>query len=151
MDTGLSLNMEDVIEQPSTALEQSAAIEEAEDEAISAADGGFDLDFDLDLGTSTAEPEFDLTDVGLDESAPAQQLDTESAAVLGAVTADAGDIDEELDFLSDADEAATKLDLARAYIDMGDKDGARDILAEVLDEGRDDQKREAQALLDSIS
>jgi FimV-like protein len=41
----------------------------------------------------------------------------------------------EFDFLSGTDEVATKLDLAQAYIDMGDNDGARDILNEVLTEG----------------
>jgi pilus assembly protein FimV len=47
-------------------------------------------------------------------------------------------------------EIGTKLDLARAYIDMGDPDGARSILAEVLAEGNDGQKQEAQRLLDAI-
>ncbi len=137
----------DVAELQAVDVAQPAAVAEADPVAE---DGAFDLDFDLDLTASAAEPEpeFDLADI----TAPAApELDAESTAMLGAVTADAGEIDEELGFLSDADEAATKLDLARAYIDMGDKDGARDILAEVLDEGRDEQKREAQALLDSIS
>lgn len=60
------------------------------------------------------------------------------------------DMDSELDFLADADEAATKLDLARAYIDMGDTDGARDILAEVAHEGNDEQRQEAVDLLSRI-
>jgi pilus assembly protein FimV len=60
------------------------------------------------------------------------------------------DDDSNLDFLSDNDETATKLDLARAYIDMGDSDGAKDILDEILDEGNDQQKREAEALLSRI-
>ncbi len=47
-------------------------------------------------------------------------------------------------------EVGTKLDLARAYMDMGDPDGARSILQEVLDEGNGGQKQEAQRLLDSI-
>lgn len=47
-------------------------------------------------------------------------------------------------------EIDTKVDLARAYIDMGDSDGARGILEEVLEEGNEDQKKEAQSLLDSI-
>ncbi len=55
--------------------------------------------------------------------------------------------DAELDFLADTDEAATKLDLARAYIDMGDNDGAKDILDEVAQEGNDVQRKEAQELL----
>ncbi len=136
----------DVVElKPVDVVQPAAAVKEVH----AAEEGAFDLDFDLDISAPAAEPEpeFDLTDI----TPAASELDAESTAMLGAVTADAGDIDEELGFLSDADEAATKLDLARAYIDMGDKDGARDILAEVLDEGRDEQKREAQALLDSIS
>ncbi|NNL56974.1 MAG: hypothetical protein HKO71_04435, partial [Pseudomonadales bacterium] len=45
------------------------------------------------------------------------------------------------------DEVATKLDLARAYIDMGDYDGAREILAEVVAEGSDVQADEAREML----
>jgi len=47
-------------------------------------------------------------------------------------------------------EVGTKLDLARAYVDMGDPDGARSILDEVLKEGSNSQKQEAQRLLDSL-
>jgi pilus assembly protein FimV len=47
-------------------------------------------------------------------------------------------------------EVGTKLDLARAYVDMGDPDGARSILEEVLKEGSASQKQEAQRLLDSL-
>jgi pilus assembly protein FimV len=48
-------------------------------------------------------------------------------------------------------EIGTKLDLARAYIDMGDPEGARSILEEVLDEGDAGQRREAQGLIDALS
>jgi pilus assembly protein FimV len=48
-------------------------------------------------------------------------------------------------------EVGTKLDLARAYIDMGDPEGARSILEEVLDEGDSNQRREAQGLIDVLS
>jgi pilus assembly protein FimV len=44
----------------------------------------------------------------------------------------------------------TKLDLARAYMDMGDPDGARNILEEVLTEGSAAQKQEAQRLMESL-
>ena len=46
-------------------------------------------------------------------------------------------------------EVGTKLDLARAYMDMGDPDGARSILKEVLQEGSVSQKQEAQRLIDA--
>ncbi len=48
------------------------------------------------------------------------------------------------------DEAATKLDLARAYIDMGDAEGARSILEEVIAEGSAEQKKQAQDLVAQI-
>ncbi len=49
------------------------------------------------------------------------------------------------------DEVNTKLDLARAYIDMGDSDGARSTLEEVLEEGDNKQCKEAQELLKQIA
>jgi pilus assembly protein FimV len=66
-----------------------------------------------------------------------------------------GDIDDALSFLDLPDEEidlheahiSTKLDLARAYLDMGDIEGARSTLEEVVVEGNDDQRREAQQLL----
>ncbi len=63
-----------------------------------------------------------------------------------------GELDVDLSINDDTpDEVSTKLDLARAYIDMGDKDGASDILDEVISEGDASQKEEAQTLKDSIS
>jgi pilus assembly protein FimV len=47
-------------------------------------------------------------------------------------------------------EVGTKLDLARAYMDMGDPEGARSILEEVLSEGSASQKTEARRLIDSL-
>jgi pilus assembly protein FimV len=47
-------------------------------------------------------------------------------------------------------EVGTKLDLARAYMDMGDPEGARNILEEVMQEGSVAQKQEAQRLIESL-
>lgn len=44
----------------------------------------------------------------------------------------------------------TKFDLAKAYQEMGDKDGAREILKEVLQEGDTEQKAAAQTVLASL-
>ncbi|MEK7223925.1 MAG: FimV/HubP family polar landmark protein [Pseudomonadota bacterium] len=49
------------------------------------------------------------------------------------------------------DETATKLDLAKAYIDMGDAEGARSILQEVMTEGNEAQKKQAQELSAQIT
>ncbi|MDX1694707.1 MAG: FimV/HubP family polar landmark protein [Ketobacteraceae bacterium] len=126
-----------------------------------------DADFDLDEGvgeTAAEAPADDLefsveTDEGEptgealaeDFEAPAiepeAQEPTEPTAVPTPPAGRAANTEEELDFLTDADETSTKLDLARAYIDMGDREGAKDILDEVLIEGTEDQQGEAKQLL----
>ncbi|HYQ51251.1 MAG TPA: FimV/HubP family polar landmark protein [Pseudomonas sp.] len=58
--------------------------------------------------------------------------------------------DLDFDFFSGSDEVATKLDLARAYIDMGDHQGARDILDEVVKDGDDTQRQEAEDMLSRL-
>ena len=68
---------------------------------------------------------------------------------------DIGGVSDEVDeFNFDADDDTdintTKIDLAEAYIDMGDDDGARDVLNEVIEQGSPEQKAIAQKLLDSI-
>jgi pilus assembly protein FimV len=85
---------------------------------------------------STGSDDLDLNEFSSDEAALADLSDDE--------------MDSELDFLADADEAATKLDLARAYIDMGDAEGAKDILSEVMNEGNEEQRKEANELLGRI-
>jgi pilus assembly protein FimV len=63
---------------------------------------------------------------------------------------EAVDVLDKMNLLSGTDETETKLDLARAYMEMDDKDGARDILNEITSEGSDEQRQEAQKLLDSL-
>ena len=58
--------------------------------------------------------------------------------------------DEDLVIAAEANGMSTKLDLARAYLDMGDEDGAKQILEEVVAEGSDEQKAEASELLERI-
>ena len=57
---------------------------------------------------------------------------------------------EEADMLSADDETATKLELAYAYHKMGDMEGAKEILNEVIEEGSDEQAEEAGKLLGSL-
>jgi len=64
----------------------------------------------------------------------------------------ASDDDFDISQLSDdVDEVGTKLDLARAYMDMGDNEGARNILEEVKSEGNSTQKKQAADLLAKAS
>ncbi len=58
---------------------------------------------------------------------------------------------ESLEALLGEDEVSTKLDLAKAYIDLGDSDGAISTLEEVLQEGDDNQRKEAEVLMRQIA
>ncbi len=93
--------------------------------------------------------ESELSDDDVFEQA-LSDFSAESLAMDDSAELSDDDMDAELDFMADADEAATKLDLARAYMDMGDNEGARDILAEVAHEGNDQQRQEATDLLSRI-
>ncbi|NHX03134.1 FimV family protein [Pseudomonas koreensis] len=115
-------------------------------------------DFDLSLADEmdsnpAAEPDAfaaELNDVNAELDRLSQSIAeptfTEADAAMGD---DLGEDD--FDFLAGTDEAATKLDLAQAYIDMGDNDGARDILNEVLTEGDEKQRGEAKEMLSHLA
>lgn len=62
----------------------------------------------------------------------------------------AADTDDEYDFMNSEEGVVAKLDLARAYIDMGDMDSAQEALQQVLKQGNAVQKQEAQALLNQL-
>lgn len=120
----------------------------------------FDLpeDFDLSLADEPAPSDkpdaftSELDDVNAELERLSQSL--ESPSIEPSFTAEGaakGDDEPEFDFLSGTDEVATKLDLAQAYIDMGDEGGARDILAEVLTEGDDGQRSEAKEMLSRLA
>jgi pilus assembly protein FimV len=51
----------------------------------------------------------------------------------------------------ESSDVATKLELAIAYIDMADKEGALELLAEALIEGGPQQRERAQSLIDSLA
>ena len=119
----------------------SAAFEPSEqaDEAIEP-----DMNFDMD----SVEPDaLKQNDEGLEFDLDGFDIETaEDTAASGGEEEMQGDGE-----LADLDEVSTKLDLARAYIDMGDPDGARSILDEVMEEGSDNQKEEARGILAQIS
>jgi len=61
------------------------------------------------------------------------------------------DDEEEFDFFdASGDEAATKFDLARAYMDMGDDEGARVILEDVVSSGNEQQIAEAKSMIERM-
>jgi pilus assembly protein FimV len=164
----LEFNLDDFEVEELPAAERPKAAKAAA--AAPAADTAAMLDFDLELspvsspaGSGPAAPEAAEPDPGnrlefsLDDfDMPAAETAPAVAAPGPASSADRGEaIDFKLDSfdlddsdtISSGDEAATKLDLARAYVDMGDTDMAQALLNEVLSEGSAQQQAEARELI----
>ncbi len=130
-------------------------------EPTTARNDGNDLSFDFDLEAApTPEPTRPLPAVVAPADEPFKmdlpELDF-AAMEVGKTPVEmpplAGpNVDDELGDLGvfGDDAVATKLDLARAYMDMGDPDGARSMLEEVIGEGNASQQDEARKLLDSL-
>ncbi|GMG87462.1 FimV/HubP family polar landmark protein [Biformimicrobium ophioploci] len=139
----------------------------AEEETFAdGAEGGLDLELDdLDLdGIELPEDTGLELEATLEEpvakSAVVQEPAVETASAdATAVTTDLGDLDfdlegdldSELSLMDGSDEVSTKLELAQAYIDMGDKDGAKDILDEVIEEGGDEHQSKAREMLERMT
>ncbi len=125
----------------------AANVEEIVFETPATAEGGLDFDFDLDMGAEAppeeprqevakALPDLDLAGISLDmgKSTQADSAVTEEITLFGP---ESSDVD-------------TKLDLVTAYMDMGDAEGARELLEEVLQEGGPQQRARAQKLLETL-
>jgi len=153
---GLDLEMGDEVS-VEAAVEEAPAEEEAgiEMEGLEMDDGG---DLGLEVEEESAEAAEEVLDMveadigGLE----VEEAESELVADEGGETA----VEEDTSVAVDADaeedselwdETATKLDLAKAYIDMGDAEGARSILDEVMTEGNDEQKAQASELASQIS
>lgn len=126
-------------------------------DAPAEADSSFDLslgDTDVSDAVSDASEGVDLNlgeidDLNLDfehSGDAAQVAPATGTPELSVVDGGAGD-----DGAEEWTEAATKLDLAKAYIDMGDRSGAQSIIQEVLKEGNEGQRQEAQELADQLA
>jgi pilus assembly protein FimV len=141
--------------------------------AVATPDAGMDLELALDLGGSAdaqVEPETKVPAVEPPESKidfavelPEIDLPTDLAAPAAAQSAPLMALPEiDMDSASmsatpaaagsDADdpEVSTKLELAQAYEEMGDREGARELLNEVLSEGSTAQQAIARARLDQL-
>ena len=106
------------------------------------------LDVDLDDASSLDEVSFEA-EPEVPVNAPEPVAEAPAADVAGSDDDMLSDEDD-FDFLGETDENATKLDLAKAYIDMGDSEGAKDILNEVIAEGNDQQQAEARELMSQV-
>lgn len=102
------------------------------------------LDFDIDFGKSVfmapaAQPAFDMKAIDLDLATPATVIE-EPASI--------PEVEPEND--SAWDEANTKLDLAKAYEEIGDMDGARELLNEVVADGPAKLAAQAKEMLGKL-
>lgn len=108
---------------------------------------GVDFEFDLDIPPATSQPTdaavsrptaLDLSGINLDLGIPTNAADTSGNA--------------ESTTASDADnpDVATKIELAQAYEEMGDRDGARELLQEVMQEGSARQQGVAREKLAAL-
>ena len=89
------------------------------------------------------------------QPAPANASADDDLAFLEAGVSDADlaaelEAEEKAVFLSGTDDVANKLDLALAYIEMGDGKGAREMLDEVLRDGNAAQIEDARRLLNKL-
>ncbi|MED5388496.1 MAG: FimV/HubP family polar landmark protein [Pseudomonadota bacterium] len=149
--TELDLELPDEPSAPATAEAEKA-------DSLEDLLGDDDLELELDSPEETpaddAADDLELGSVSMD-SEPDDVAEPEPVTKTPASTESPADSDvlsdeDDFDFLGETDENATKLDLAKAYIDMGDADGARDILNEVISEGNDQQQAEARELMGQV-
>ncbi|MBB6523361.1 FimV/HubP family polar landmark protein [Pseudoteredinibacter isoporae] len=164
IDVDAELNLDAAEESVESSVEQSSEVDALEEDFSS--DFGEELNNDLQglAGADMDLPSSDLSvgdlagnseELGDDLAALDISLGEEGESAEVAESLDdapeaANELSNELDFLADSDEVATKLDLARAYMDMGDKEGAKEILEEVVNEGDEGQQSEAQELIDRM-
>ena len=132
----VDFDLSSMLEAPAEAAEEEPAADaapEAREEAAALSGASFDLSEIpslVETGGKPKQPEMPLPDVDL-------HLGEEPGEM--AVPKDQSWY-----------EVATKLDLAKVYQEMGDQEGAREILEEVMTEGDSDQKAMAKAMLDSL-
>lgn len=129
-----ALNMEDLVfdvtaTSPRVPIPSPAAPAQDEDT----------MTFTLDFPTESKPKVAPARDLGLDEIT--LNLDQSGSSAATSTSAPKDD---------DWQEVATKLDLAKAYQEMGDIAGAREILDEVLRDGDAQQRESAQALMQQL-
>ncbi|OUS17891.1 hypothetical protein A9Q88_02210 [Gammaproteobacteria bacterium 50_400_T64] len=134
----------------STCEESDGDLEESMFGDIALPDELDDLSADFASEETMADLEIELPDTvddGFDlQNAELESVDEGLELSLDSLDFDSDDID-----AVEQDESTTQLELAQAYIEMSDESGAKDILAEVLNNGSDEQKQKANELLAKLS
>jgi len=139
---GMDLDLSTSRIEPASAAEDLMMIE------LERSDAKVSMPLDIDFGVEEVgveaqspamptRPTVDFSTISLDLEAPPAVEPAAPAAVAAPVAA--------------FDEVATKLELAHAYEEMGDKEGARELLQEVANEGNADQQAAARAKLAELA
>lgn len=113
----------------------------------------FDFDFDFDTPPVDVEKNAQVSSVEQDASSDSDTSKSLESFDFELDTPSSGsefNLDEGVSDLTDMDELETKIDLAKAYIDMEDFDAAKGIAEEVLEKGTAEQKTEAQTIIDQL-
>lgn len=144
------------VDAPSESLEDLTRSMEASIAGLDLDDGDGDNILDLALepgGSDSIDLDFGLDDIGELDELDTLALDPEALRRAAGATDKAvalGD-DQDNEYQIALDETDTKLNLAKAYIELGDGEGARTILNEVIANGAQEQQDEARRLLAQLS
>jgi len=146
------LDLEMPADEPTPAPDQAASLEDLlGDDDLQLDDHDDSLSLDEEPVQEESQPEAPIP--APEPQAPVAAAEPEDDIEPSVAPQASGDVlgdEDDFDFLGETDENATKLDLAKAYIDMGDSEGARDILNEVISEGSDQQQAEARDLMGQV-
>ena len=118
-------------------------------------------DFDFDFNAEAEQKDVEISDVSIEDSKKdSSKSDSEVEAINFELDQDKAkpapvenlikDSSATVADITDMDELETKIDLAKAYIDMGDSDAAKTIAEEVLEKGSDTQKKEAKEIINQL-
>ena len=157
------LDLDDIEEEQAPSDDQ--VVEETSEDDDLDLDDDFDFDLDEELDNLETDEvseenqsvnkkdESSVTDDSEDDFDDLLDLSDEEDETFDIDTGD--EMDEEIDLgleglLDEGDAIDTKLDLAKAYLEMGDVDGAKNLLEEVVSEGSGDQVETAKKLLDDM-
>ncbi|MCG2634070.1 MAG: hypothetical protein J4A00_03945 [Gammaproteobacteria bacterium] len=152
IEGGIDADLEDLDEIP----DDEGSLDLDDLTSISDSDDALSFDIGDDTAADFADSDDEISeDVDLDLTEVGEEDDLDMDLDLD-LTEIAGDDDSEIDIddepdLDVADPMSGKLDLARAYIEMGDKDAARELLEGVERAGSDEQAAEARRMLSELS
>jgi pilus assembly protein FimV len=158
-DFDLDLDLEDIdlgsseLELDSTDLELDGTdLENIDLDSLSSDIDAEMESFDLGLeGDASIEPTIEVAEAANEALQGGLSVTAATTTTEAIAEDDFENFDDDLDVLAGEDECSTKLELAQAYLDMGDPDSAKDILEEVVSQGDSSQQDQAHKLLEDIT